>query len=85
MEDQAVIKINKGNKVYSLSKNMFGVLETDKNNPLSCVSVSNNSLSIDYFSDEGEFLLKRGTGFKVLKKEKTEGILNLVLEVIDGR
>lgn len=37
------------------------------------------------YVDEEEFLLKRGTEFKVSKKEKIEGILNLVLEVIDER
>ena len=38
----------KGNE-YKLCEYMYGVLEMDHNNPLSCVSEANNSFSIDYW------------------------------------
>ena len=44
-----VVKVRSGKTTYYLNKNMFGVLENDNKNPLCCITVSNNSLSIDFW------------------------------------
>ena len=44
-----VVGENSG-KQYRFYKHMYGVLEPDRESPLSCVSVANNSLSIDLWT-----------------------------------
>jgi len=49
IEEFIEIEGKSGNK-FTLRKNTYGVLVPDVNNPLSCVSVSNDSLSIDLWT-----------------------------------
>jgi DNA repair photolyase len=46
-ENLKTIKIN--NREYNFCEHAFGLLDVNYNNPLICVSQSNNSLSIDYW------------------------------------
>ncbi len=52
-EEFASVKGVRTNRDYFVRKFTYGVLVPDKNHPLSCVSVSNSSLSIDLWSGCG--------------------------------